>query len=303
MTNNLVQLILLAVVLSATVSRSSAEESRRSLPSEYVEARKAFKTRLVRQVSSPQPGTPPTAISGAQMVEYHSGDLTLSTYLSSTPRDGKKHPALLFLHGGFAFSAEDWAMAKPFVDAGFVVMMPILRGENGQPGTFTLFYNEVDDVLAAADRLAKMPNVDPSRFFIVGHSVGGTLALLAAMRSNLFHAAASFSGAPDASPLARVPQLVVFDGSDPAEFQIRSPLTFATSFKCATRLFYGSEEPLFAGLSQETARRAQERKLDVAAVEVPGDHFSAVPEEINKAITFFNTIPPQSSLKRSALGH
>ena len=41
-------------------------------------------------------------------------------------------------------------MAQPYRDAGYIVMIPILRGENGQPGFYTMFYDEVDDVLGAA---------------------------------------------------------------------------------------------------------------------------------------------------------
>ena len=45
-----------------------------------------------------------------------------------------------------------------------------LRGENGQPGAFSMFYDEVEDVLAAAEYLAKLPDVDPARVFVSGHS-------------------------------------------------------------------------------------------------------------------------------------
>jgi len=60
-------------------------------------------------------------------------------------------------------------------------MVPVLRGENGQPGNFTFFYDEVDDVLAAAEALAQRTYVDANRMFISGHSAGGTLTMLAAM--------------------------------------------------------------------------------------------------------------------------
>ncbi len=39
-------------------------------------------------------------------------------------------------------------------------MMPIFRGENGQSGAFSCFYDEVDDVPAAAEYLIKQPYVD-----------------------------------------------------------------------------------------------------------------------------------------------
>jgi hypothetical protein len=36
-----------------------------------------------------------------------------------------------------------WEDAKPYRDAGFVVMTPMLRGENGQAGAWSYFYDEV----------------------------------------------------------------------------------------------------------------------------------------------------------------
>ena len=65
--------------------------------------------------------------------------------------------------------------------AGFVVLIPMLRGENGLPGSYSMFYDEVDDVLAAAEVLALTPGVDANRLYVAGHSVGGTLTMLAAM--------------------------------------------------------------------------------------------------------------------------
>ena len=46
-----------------------------------------------------------------------------------------------------------------------------------------MFYDEVDDVLAAAEALAGLPDVDTGQLYVAGHSAGGTLALLAAMSS------------------------------------------------------------------------------------------------------------------------
>ena len=157
----------------------------------------------------------------------------------------------MFLHGGFAFGEDDWEQAEPFRDAGFVVMIPTLRGENGLPGAYSMFYNEVDDVLAAADVLAQRPDVDPDRIFVAGHSVGGTLVLLASMTRPRFRAAASFSGSPDQVAWARgQPQVVPFNPNDNREYQMRSPLAFPASFKCPVRIYYGSQEILFSRSSR-----------------------------------------------------
>jgi dipeptidyl aminopeptidase/acylaminoacyl peptidase len=204
------------------------------------------------------------------------------------PPDGARRPAVLFLHGGFAFGADDWEQTLPFRRAGFVVLTPTLRGENGLPGAYSMFYNEVDDVLAAADTLAGLPYVDSSRLYVAGHSVGGTLTMLAVLTSNRFRAAASFSGSPDQVAWARgQSELVPFDPSDQQEFQMRSPLAFPRSFKCPTRLYYGSRELLFSSSSKKTAQLARAAGLDVEAVSVPGDHFTSVEPALQQAIAFF----------------
>jgi dipeptidyl aminopeptidase/acylaminoacyl peptidase len=203
---------------------------------DYAQTRKQFRTKLLERGSAPQKEAMPNAPAGVSVVEFPSGDLRLKAWVNR-PADGDTvtKPAVLFLHGGFAFGLDDWQMARPYRDAGYVVLTPILRGENGQAGVFSLLYDEVDDALAAADYLRKQPYVDRARMFIAGHSVGGILALLSAQASPHFRAAASFSGCTDQVLLCKhgIPQDdIPFDTADPREFQLRSPLAYAGSFKC-----------------------------------------------------------------------
>jgi acetyl esterase/lipase len=148
---------------------------------DYAQARSRFQTKLVRKGPSPQGWTPTKPPEGVSEVEYPSGELRLKAWVSRPVNENRKFPAVLFLHGGFYFGLGDWKETKPYRDAGFVVLTLILRGENGQPGSFSLFYDEVDDVLAAAEYLSKQSYVDANRLFVAGHSVGGTMTLLAAM--------------------------------------------------------------------------------------------------------------------------
>jgi acetyl esterase/lipase len=77
-------------------------------------------------------------------------------------------------------------------------------------------------VLAAADALASLPSVDANRIYLCGHSVGVTLALLAAMASNRFRVAASLSGSPDLESYLRVSRdQAPFDASDIREVRLR----------------------------------------------------------------------------------
>src|SRR5260221_14576163 len=77
-----------------------------------------------------------------------------------------KNPAVLFLHGGFCFDLSDWQETEAFREAGFIVMLPNRRGENGQPGNFTMFYDEVEDVISAAEYLRTQPYIDQRRLYV-----------------------------------------------------------------------------------------------------------------------------------------
>jgi dipeptidyl aminopeptidase/acylaminoacyl peptidase len=255
---------------------------------DYAKARTQFQTTLLRSGPAPQPYQPVSPPPGVQSVEYPSGKLKLRAWTTAAPQGGAKQPAVIFLHGGFAFDADDWDMTKPYRDAGFAVMTPILRAENGQPGVFTMFYDEVDDVLAAAEWLAQQPHIDKDRLFVAGHSAGGTLTLLASMASPRFKAATSFSGSPDQVIFGRTnANYVVFNKANIREYQMRSPVAFAGSFKCPVRLYYGTAEIFFNAPSQRTANLAKEHGLDVEAVTVPGDHFSSVSAAMAQSIEFF----------------
>lgn len=256
----------------------------------YSEARDAFRTRLLRAGPAPAAASMPEVPDGVSAVEFPSGELRLRAWLARPDEGSTKGPAVLFLHGGFALGVEDWEMTAPLRAAGYVVMVPMLRGENGQAGHFTLFYDEVEDVLAAGRFLAEQLGVDAEHVYVAGHSVGGTLALLAAQCSQSFAAAASLSGSPDQVLYCRfgiAKEQIPFDVSDPRELEMRSPLAYATSFRCPARLFFGTEEPHFRLSSEKTAEVARAAGLDVQALPSTGDHFSAVPATLEQCLIFF----------------
>jgi dipeptidyl aminopeptidase/acylaminoacyl peptidase len=77
---------------------------------------------------------------------------------------------------------------------GFVMLIPMLRGENGNPGHFEAYYSEVDDIIAAGHFVRSLPYVDPNRVFLAGHSVGAILTVLTAMRPSPYKAGAALDG-------------------------------------------------------------------------------------------------------------
>ena len=53
-------------------------------------------------------------------IEYVSGGLKLKAWLHHPADLSRKNPAILFLHGGFAFDTDDWTISQPYRDAGYV---------------------------------------------------------------------------------------------------------------------------------------------------------------------------------------
>jgi dipeptidyl aminopeptidase/acylaminoacyl peptidase len=263
-------------------------------PQDYAAARKTFKTKLTKSAPAPQAFEEAKPPQGVTEVNYTSGTLKLKAWVNRPAAGGPKQPAVIFLHGGFAFGEDDWTQCKPFRDAGFVTMTPMLRGENGLAGSYSMFYDEVDDVLAAAEVLAEMPGVDPNRIYIAGHSVGGTIAMLSAMTSNRFKGCASFSGSPDQPVWIRGQEhLAPFDINDSNEMAMRSPLAYPKSFKCPVRIYWGDQEILFKAGSERLAEKASANGQDVKAIEVIGDHMTSVDPAMLQAVAFFQQQQPK----------
>lgn len=257
---------------------------------DYRQDRVTFQTTLRRSGPAPQMGAPLNAPAGVTQIEFPSGELRLKAWVGMPEAAEAKLPVVIFLHGGFAFGLDDFKMAAPYREAGFVVVTPVLRGENGQAGAFSLFYDEVDDVLAVAKFMQTQPYVDAAHIYLAGHSVGGTMALLSGMAASDFKAVASLSGSPDqiaftANSWNR--KLPPFDKKNPREFEMRSPLSYAASLKSPTRLYYGTEEDFFRDNTQRLVSIAKAAGLPVDYREMPGNHFSAVPAEIADSIQFF----------------
>jgi len=160
------------LALGALVGASYAQTT-------YLEEWRSFKTELIRKEKSFQKGDDLTeSKDGIEPVVYVSDGMKLKALLVKGQRDkGQRKPAVVYLHGGFALSYGQMERVKPFTDAGFVVLAPSWRGENGNPGYFEAFFGEVRDAKAAVRWLSKQDYVDPDRIYAFGWSVGGGIAL------------------------------------------------------------------------------------------------------------------------------
>ncbi|MBY0458045.1 MAG: prolyl oligopeptidase family serine peptidase [Gemmataceae bacterium] len=212
------------------------------------DAPKGFATKLARQHKAGDPvDVPPPSV--FRTVQYDAPVGKCAAYLTPDPKDGKKRPAIVWITGGDCNTIGDvWKPAPPsndqsarqFREAGVVMMFPSLRGGNQNPGFQENFYGEVDDVLAAAEFLAKQDFVDPARIYLGGHSTGGTLVMLVAAVPNKFRAVFSFGPAEDISGYEEQYRPAV-NMRDAREVELRSPGRWLHSIQTPTFVFEGTD--------------------------------------------------------------
>jgi dipeptidyl aminopeptidase/acylaminoacyl peptidase len=220
-----------------------------------LDARKGFKTKLVREErdDAPLDAPPPELFS---IVKYPGPLGEMSAYLSK-PKRGKKAPAIIWLTGGFPVGGGGALLweepdraneqsAQAYRHAGVVMMYPTVRGGAGAPGVEESFLGEVDDVLAALEYLRTVDGVDPQRIYLGGHSTGGTLALLVAAATDKFRAVFSFG--PVTCPTGYGQDHCAFDIEDEREADMRAPMRHLDAIRSPTYVIEGSEEGNAASL-------------------------------------------------------
>ncbi len=255
------------------------------------EARKVYSTQLTKFEKAPQKfgiNVPPDGVSE---VEYPSGKLLLKAWISSNAEKNANRPAVVFLHGGFSFGNDDWLASQEFVKAGYVLLMPMLRGENGNDGNFELFGGEVDDAIAAGRYLAQLPGIDKKHIYLAGHSVGGSLAILASQMQSPFKASAALSGYPRLLEwIDHFPRTIPFDINNAKERNIRDPYLYATSVKIPLYLFSESQNVRTISASREFCGLVAKSSYCQHEI-VPGNHQEIIVPAIKKILAIFKEMP------------
>lgn len=142
-----------------------------------------------------------------EKVSYESTDgHTIHGYLYA-PRDrSTRHPALMWIHGGPTSQYRDTFQqhVQYFVQRGYVVLQPNIRGSSGYGKAFEHANNrcwshcDMEDVRRGADFLRGLPYVDGGALGITGTSYGGIMTMSAvAFAPGEFQAAVSQSGYAD----------------------------------------------------------------------------------------------------------
>jgi predicted alpha/beta-fold hydrolase len=247
----------------------------------YLERRREFATKLLYDEPAPQgweDATPPT---NTEETFYRSGDLELKAwvYVPDGDRQTRK-PAIVYFHGGFAFAPSELEITRPFMDAGYVIMCPMLRGENGNPGSFELFFGEVDDASAAIKWLAEQPYVDSNRIYAFGHSVGGAISVLLSLRDDLpIQHSGSASGLYGPDVFEQWSEIVPFDTTIQEEISLRMLFGNIKDMHISHYAFMGEEERYFQKQAAIALREINSLEIQNPLLRtqvVPGDHFSAL---------------------------
>ncbi|MEZ0229557.1 MAG: alpha/beta hydrolase family protein, partial [Planctomycetota bacterium] len=240
-------------------------------------------TRLKVKGKSPQEWQDEKPPEGVQAVTYKSGELELKAWFAR-PK-GDKVPAVCFFHGGFAFGKEDWDCARPFLDAGFALLCPTVRGENGNPGHFELFYGEIDDARAAIRWLVKQPGIDADRIFTFGHSVGGGISAVLALHDEpKVKLSGSAAGLYPRDTFFGWKEIVPFDPSDEKEAKLRLLSLNLDQMRGRHVAYLGTEDrAMTLGLGALTAK-AKKAGAPLEIEKVPGDHGAMLEPAIKKFI-------------------
>jgi uncharacterized protein len=150
--------------------------------------------------SSPTSVDPPAdTVNPASLVEIavpsHGAQLLGAFYLASGSRP---HPAAIIYHG-FPGYEQNLDLAQTLRRAGYNVLAVHYRGSWGVSGNFS-YQHAIEDAdaevewLTSAEVAAKY-RVDPKRIVLIGHSMGGYMALSAAAHHAGVTAAIAISGA------------------------------------------------------------------------------------------------------------
>lgn len=243
-------------------------------------------TQLTYVGSSPQKWEKEVPPEYVTEIIYKSNGLPLKAWYAKPTLVNKNEliPAVVYVHGGFAFGSGDFFDALPFFENGFALLTPTVRGENGNPGNFELMFGEVDDVIAIVQWLGEQPGIDKNRIFVFGHSSGGGISALTALydeplinvtgSSGSLYTERVFYGWKNFSP---------FDYKNKTERTLRVLLGNTKYMKKSHIAYIGEQD----SLAQNISRANNEILLTKAPLEIimiQGDHYSSLEVAITNFI-------------------
>jgi pimeloyl-ACP methyl ester carboxylesterase len=232
----------------------------------------------IEKPSRPQEPQPPFPYEEEE-VSYFNGQIKLAGTLTVPPGDGPFPAALLISGSGAQDRNEEVFDHKPFLvladhltRAGIAVLRVDDRGVGGSTGDRSAATSEdfAEDALAGVTFLSQLPEIDPKRVGLIGHSEGGIIAPMAAIRSGgvAFVVLLAGTGVPGDEVITRQTELISRVGGFPEE-QIAQVLEAHRKLLELIRSGAGDDEVL-AGLRElvraqvgpETSEETLEETVD-----------------------------------------
>ncbi|HEY3738429.1 MAG TPA: alpha/beta fold hydrolase, partial [Bryobacteraceae bacterium] len=132
--------------------------------------------KAAERADPPQDRANPAAMTSFQ-IPSHGALLNALVYIAA---GAGPHPAVILLHG-FPGNERNLDLAQDIRRAGWDVLYFNYRGSWGSPGDFS-FSHGVEDTAAAIaylrePKVAKDLRLDPTRIVLIGHSMGGFMAV------------------------------------------------------------------------------------------------------------------------------
>lgn len=152
---------------------------------DFLRVRKQTGTQLATVGPAPDLYRDPATTEGMRLSRYWSdgNELKVWQLVASNKRlwSERGYPVVVYIHDGTTMTEDELTHAQTFRDAGFWVVLPTFRGENGNLGAHELLFGELEDLVAATHFTATLPEIDPARIAIFGHGTGGMLSALASL--------------------------------------------------------------------------------------------------------------------------
>ena len=238
-------------------------------------------------------------------------EVTLWVYL---PADaGENIPCVVIapagtpLMYGMDLGEGDRAEQLPYVRAGFAVVAysidgPVVDEPSNDDilagfAAFRKAHAGVSDTFAAIDYITKnLPQIDPKKIYVAGHSSAGTLALLAAETDPRIKACVAYAPACDvpkrqakAIPVLRrlIPDISTF-------FTRSSPMTRAAKLRCPLFLFHADDDtnvPTSDVAAFLKVVRKTNTHVTFARVRTGGHYESMINDGIPQAIEWMKKLP------------
>ena len=210
----------------------------------------------------------------AEQVRVPGHGVSLGGYFFKPVAGQPPYPALILLHGFAGHAHNMVGLARAAAANGYAALALSLRGWLGSEGENDQGLRQPLDILAAIDWLAKRPLVDRDRIALVGASMGGQVALLAAAHKPPVRAVAAFFAPTDlarwrdANPYMRD---YLDDLCGPEGLPVRSPILRVAQIDAPVLLLHGDrDENVPVEQSLAMAESLRNHGKDAEAIVIPG---------------------------------